>query len=191
MDYQLLNTNSLSEDDYTRYLSFIPELKDTIVTKEHLVDRLQSACGYYIAKEMVAQKLGCDIRDLTIVKNSYGKPRIDNCSMFFSISHTDEYVVCIIDDYDVGIDIERVGLFTKNEMLWLCSSSEVEYICQGISEYQRLLRFCEVWTFKEAYLKLRGAAHINNHAISMLDYSHILSRKYIGNYVMTICSYHL
>ena len=68
--------------------------------------------------------------DYEIAYNSQGKPYfLSNREIFFNISHSSNYVACVIGDRPVGIDIKE------------CDSDQ---------------RFFRIWTLKEAYGKATG-----------------------------------
>lgn len=88
------------------------------------------------------------------VEYTYGtneKPYLaDRDDLFFSLSHSDRYVVCAVSDSEVGIDVEPVSpirpavvrrCFTPEEREWIGDDPE---------------RFIRLWTMKEAYMKLTG-----------------------------------
>lgn len=85
--------------------------------------------------------------------HSNGKPYTTN-GLFFNVSHSGNYVVLAVSDKEIGCDIQkcdeknylRVGkfVFHKNEIELLNSTDD------------KLTTFFEIWTKKEAYLKLLG-----------------------------------
>ena len=80
-----------------------------------------------------------------------GKPYLKGRDdLYFSLSHSDRYVVCAVADCEVGVDIEPVSsirpavlrrCFTSEEQDWIGTDPE---------------RFIRLWTMKEAYMKLTG-----------------------------------
>lgn len=92
-----------------------------------------------------------------IKRGEYGKPFFENIPVCFSISHSGEIWVCLMSDFNVGVDIqiyknvryEKLAqrFFTKNE---------AEYI-----KKQGTKSFFEVWTKKEAFVKYTGNGFAN------------------------------
>lgn len=89
--------------------------------------------------------------------NEYGKPFLDNYDddVYFNISHSGKWLVCCIDFFQVGIDIEATKhinmclaerVFSKNEFESL--------ILRNIFEREDF--FFELWTLKESYIKAVG-----------------------------------
>ena len=102
------------------------------------------------------------LQELTYEEDEHGKPwlTIDgrrSAEIFFSVSHTKNAVAVVISRLPVGIDVEavvsheRVGdrAFLERTM----SASE----CRRIAEADNpRIAFTELWTRKEAYVKLQG-----------------------------------
>ena len=97
------------------------------------------------------------------VTNAYGKPRIesddpDAAALTFSLAHTRGCVSCAIaSNAPVGVDVERVDrsrpfgelaerYFSSDEAAW------VRRECREVGA----VRFVELWTLKEAFLKALG-----------------------------------
>jgi len=93
--------------------------------------------------------------------NRFGKPSIDPvlgyARLDFNLAHTSGLVACAISRSAVGIDVEALDrrvdaieiagrFFTSGEVAWLSAGPDD----------QRDLRFLELWTLKEAYLKAVG-----------------------------------
>lgn len=92
-------------------------------------------------------------------KNAFGKPFIANAStLFFNISHTDEYVVMAVSfEKNIGIDIEKISS-TINYMEIAernFSAKEAALLKNTPKDLQPKI-FFSLWTLKEAYLKASG-----------------------------------
>lgn len=104
----------------------------------------------------IAQHTGCNMKDITLHRGEYGKPLITTPSQYyFNTSHTSGYSVCIVSDYNVGVDIEKIAPIDLSIPDKYFAVEEAHYIRAGRIE-QQLLRFYELWTLKECYLKLIG-----------------------------------
>ena len=91
--------------------------------------------------------------DYEIAYNSQGKPYfLSNCEIFFNISHSSNYVACVIGDRPVGIDIEKAREVRQNLAKRFFDISEAEWIKECDSDE----RFFRIWTLKEAYGKATG-----------------------------------
>lgn len=90
------------------------------------------------------------IADYIIKKMKGGKPYIENCPYFFSLTHTDGFCAVAISEEEVGIDAEHLDRSINEKMLErICSENELA----GISANEDAIR---LWTLKEAAAKLTG-----------------------------------
>lgn len=95
-------------------------------------------------------------------KNNYGKPYISNIDLVthlrYNLSHTDELIVmAVILNQEIGIDVEylpRLGMMSDIANKFF-SPHEAKQL-QGLREEQKINRFCDLWTLKEAYIKACG-----------------------------------
>lgn len=109
----------------------------------------------------------------TIVYNKNGKPYLNNINnIYFSISHSDKYLVIAISNKKIGVDIEKIKKYnTKiNDFLNIIPKNEEE--------------FFEYWTKKEALIKLKGLSLKN---INDIDESNVkfYIKKY-KNHIITV-----
>ena len=79
--------------------------------------------------------------------NESGKPLSKD--KFFNISHKDQYLVFVIDEVPVGVDIEHVKPVKDGLINFIASEEEKAYIKDKQSFY-------EIWTSKEAITKANG-----------------------------------
>ena len=90
--------------------------------------------------------------------NGYGKPFLKgNYGLHFNVSHSEDWIVCAIDNEPVGIDIEKVRPVNLLEIAAQLFSDE-EYktlIVKSPEDRQRF--FFDLWTLKESYIKAVGA----------------------------------
>ncbi|QHI71238.1 4'-phosphopantetheinyl transferase family protein [Aminipila terrae] len=120
--------------------------------KEH-----KGKAGEELLRKALKDYSGNAYTGIVIKREKYGKPYFENIPVQFSISHSGQIWVCLMADFNVGIDIqfyknlkyEKIAerFFTENE---------IEYIHQkGIDG------FFQVWTRKEAYVKYTGNGFAN------------------------------
>ncbi len=95
------------------------------------------------------------------VAQAFGKPTIDATqleeTLAFNMAHTDGLVACAVARHEVGIDVESVE--RRIQPLEIASQffSHRELLClRECPEALRPLRFIELWTLKEAYVKALG-----------------------------------
>lgn len=94
---------------------------------------------------------------LTYRYGEKGKPYLENLPLFFSLSHSGEYVLCAVSRRELGADIQKIQPADELKLAKrFFSESECRILegCESHRERQRL--FFGFWTRKEAYGKLTG-----------------------------------
>lgn len=89
-----------------------------------------------------------------------GKPFFQNRKdLFFNISHTEGMVVCVLDNAEVGIDVEKISSNdepTEALMRKICTTQEVEFINAAKVRCLEKRAFFQLWTLKESFVKAIG-----------------------------------
>lgn len=143
--------DSLQIDEMDIWLTYTsPERHNFVYAKKIEVDRFRSILGDVMMLMCIMEMTYSDLPSIKIEYSKHGKPICTSHDVNFSVSHSGEYVICVADTKGVGADIERIKavpdtlvkkIFSKDEAKWVGTSDE---------------RFFEIWTAKEAYLKLIG-----------------------------------
>lgn len=87
----------------------------------------------------------------------HGKPEIVDFPLYFSLSHSGDYVLCAISDREVGADIQKLQTvdFSKLTSRFF-AETEYKALEECDSEAERQKLFFRLWTNKEAYGKMTG-----------------------------------
>ena len=88
-----------------------------------------------------------------------GKPYLKNDPAFhFSVSHTGMFAAVGYADSEIGIDIEQINRPLDRESIAgsVFTLEEQAYVFEPLNELMCMLRFTEMWTAKESYLKYLG-----------------------------------
>lgn len=96
------------------------------------------------------------LADLTYTVDDYGKPSLSN-AVYFSLSHTKTAIAVAIDHAPVGIDVETIvspaRISDRHFLDRTMSPAEQQQIAAADDP---CLAFTELWTKKEALVKLLG-----------------------------------
>ncbi len=115
----------------------------------------KSLLGDYLLKLALKEN---NILNYEIKHNFYGKPfLVGSENIKFNISHSGDWVVCICNEMEVGIDIEKIcdinydniakRFFNKEEYTFLSNYNFID---------EKLKIFYKLWTLKECYIKMLG-----------------------------------
>ena len=163
------------------------ELKTRIDNKKNKQTHRQSLLAYCLLLKILKTEFAIDNVDINFSLN--GKPYIKN-GPYFSISHSDNKVAIVVDDNEVGIDIEKVGEYNDAIVDKYFSISEKEFLLKG----DKNLNFYKLWTAKEALIKKRGTGlkDLANTELTPVsdgfrNYNHIIKTQIFENYVISVC----
>lgn len=109
-----------------------------------------------MVRALACERLGIRNSQVEFIRGSYGKPALASGEGFeFNLSHSGDWVVCVIDDAPVGIDVQRIE---KADL-------DIARIYYSEEEYRNLMNkpdadktscFYDLWTLKESYVKFTG-----------------------------------
>ena len=152
----------------------------------------QTILSEALARKAINAQYGIDEDKITFSRTENGKPFAEKVNAFFSISHSKEYVVCAVDDNEIGVDIEQIRPLEPRITNIYCTERDKKYIfgeCEPEAlTPEMLVRFFEVWTAKEAYFKFIGSGIVG---LKTVDYEEIKiqCKTFIDcGYIITIYS---
>ena len=115
-------------------------------------------------EHMIAEKLleialkkeyGINLYNEPRAEGEHGKPFLSyRPSLHYNISHSGKYVVCILADQEVGIDVQIHCRVNYERMLRRMVPRE-QYL-EILSDINVEKKFFEQWVLREAYIKWTG-----------------------------------
>lgn len=141
MEVRFLDVRTVPPETLARWEQWLDAEKRQRLDRLPADKRLLSLCGDGIAREMLAQKLGCAPAEVTFAYTETGKPLTDGA--FFSVSHSGDVAACAVSDREVGLDVEKLRPVPKRLGRALDCTETAE-------------SFWQQWTRREAALKCRG-----------------------------------
>lgn len=193
MQIYKLNIADLSDEEYeTAFYEMSEERQKKCLDYRFDEDKKRCIAADFLIKSILSLRLGKRTAEINIYISENGKPYVKE-NVFFNLSHSYEYVVAVIADMPVGIDVEKIKHVKANMLDYFCSQSDKKYIL-GDSEIvdgnipeNALKHFFEVWTFKEAFLKCTGEGITKKAAlINFDDYGKYL--KIFDGFVLCVYS---
>jgi len=150
--FQITNWDQNKESTYIKYLS--PDRKNRVNSSSPQNKPLLIFSEILI--RIVASKLlNIDYCEATFSHNSYGKPYLSDYPNFhFNISHSNDTIVLLVSDSPVGVDIEYINEPCLKIVDRFFLEEEKDYI--NSDNNNKSIRFYEIWTRKEAFIKYLG-----------------------------------
>lgn len=138
-------------DKYVR--DFPYEFRSKINNYKRWQDKQSSILGRLLLRQSL-QYFNLSNNYPEIEYSTYNKPYFKESNIFFNISHSNDLVVCAINDtYEIGIDVEKITPI--NIVDFKSQMTDLEWQKLFLSDNQ-LEAFFDYWTQKEAIIKAHG-----------------------------------
>ncbi len=114
----------------------------------------------------------------------YGKPYLVDQARYFSLSHSGEYVACVVDCQEVGIDIEKIQPVNRRVAERILNEDEYRAFDEKTEEEkdEELIR---LWTRKESVAKCLGGGIFRNPKELPMEQFEIKTERFREYYVST------
>ncbi len=150
------NIDLVTDSEYeTALASLCLDRRKEIEKKKDILDKKRS-----LTATMLTIKALKEFENRTdepiIVRGSHGKPYALNYASHFNASHSGRYVVVVVSDKPIGVDIEVIREYSAAAAAKFLNDDEKNYIVLDDVLENKQERFYKLWTAKEAYLKLIG-----------------------------------
>ena len=100
---------------------------------------------------------GAEPADLAFYYNDAGKPCLTHPEhVYFSLSHSGEYVLCAVSDREIGCDIQKITDVRLALAKRFFTDEEAAHIAGQPSAAAQTDLFFRYWTLKESFIKARG-----------------------------------
>ena len=137
--------------------------------------RKLSLAADMLVRKSISEELGIKKEDIVFETNENGKPYAVGLDIHFSLSHSGEYVFLALSDKPVGIDAEKVRDVNTDIADRMFTNEERQYVFKEEEKIKE--RFFEIWTKKEAYVKMLGGKVSDFLGFSVLE-KNIETKKY-------------
>ena len=187
------NINDYQENFYNNTLSIIKKAKQQKINNlknDH--HRKETILGEYLLIKTLKRFYHLNYQNINISYNQNNKPYLSNHQIYYSISHSHGLTAIYIYSKKCGIDIQRIQKVDLSIIKSFATLKEQEYI----SEKDSLIRLYEIYTLKEAYIKMIGSNLFNIKSIEFIIKNHQIIcnnsninciLKHINNYILAIC----
>lgn len=155
--YILKIDKKLELDEFYMLLEYVSETKKKQVNKyNRFIDAERTLIGAVMARYALCKRLKIKNSDLVFDLNKYKKPIVIKPNeIHFNISHSGSWVVCVVDDNKIGVDVEIVRPINFIIAKKFFSQKEYTYLLNQ-NEKMKLKYFYRLWTLKESYIKAEG-----------------------------------
>ena len=159
MKYKIININDINKAEILIFYNNINSSKKIKIDKiRNKKRKIQSVLGEYLLKELL-KIYNISYSNINYIYNEEGKPYIKDYNIYFNISHSHDYVITVISNKEIGVDIEKIRKTNISIINRICTNKEKEYVLSSNIDIEK--RLFEIFTLKEAYFKMKGL-NLNN-----------------------------
>lgn len=159
MEYKIININDINKAEILIFYNNINSSKKIKIDKiRNKKRKIQSVLGEYLLKELL-KIYNISYSNINYIYNEEGKPYIKDYNIYFNISHSHDYVITVINNKEIGVDIEKIRKTNISIINRICTNKEKEYVLSSNIDIEK--RLFEIFTLKEAYFKMKGL-NLNN-----------------------------
>ncbi|MBQ8391695.1 MAG: 4'-phosphopantetheinyl transferase superfamily protein [Clostridia bacterium] len=178
--YEIIDISEVPDEELINCFFYMNKEKQEKIKRyrDSLAQKL-SIGGEWLVRKLLSDYSKISPYDIIISRDELGKPFTpDFQEIFFSISHSENFVAAVISDRQVGIDIEKLRFLSVKASKKICCDEEIYYIFgknradidfDSKQPPDVIKRFLEIWTAKEAYYKCIGTGIKNPKALNILS----------------------
>lgn len=150
----------------------LPAVREEVAAIRNKRVALRRLVGEVMVERAILEGWGLGRSAYVIARTKGGKPYVEGRrDIFFNVSHSGDYVVCVVSDWEVGVDIERRRKAPLDVARRYFHPGELSSL-ERLAESERNVRFFDYWSVKESFLKYvgTGLTHpLNSFRVEFLD----------------------
>ena len=180
IEYVVLDEN-LRIDELKEYVALLPpERQEKIARYRFEKDKLLSLAAGLLIRRAIGES--------PITFDDHDKPYAQS-GVFFSVSHSGSVAAIAVDDIEVGLDVEQIPDENRLKIAdRFYHPRERAYVKEAQDQCRA---FCEIWTRKEAVLKMTGegiSTDLTAFDTTALPLSAQLYTSDLDDYCISVCS---
>ncbi len=148
-------TGTLDKRVYERLLARVSPDKNARIRRFYkMEDRIRGLMADILVRSMIIRKTGMENQNIRFYTNDYGKPFLkDREDVQFNLSHSGIWVVGVMDNRAVGIDVEQIQPIDLDISKNYFSPVEHQDL---MAKEDKFAYFFTLWSLKESYIKIVG-----------------------------------
>ncbi len=181
--------STISKEEFKHWFqNMSPQRQDKCnrIIKE--LAKKQCIAADHLAKIALGETLNISPNEVEIRLSPSGKPYVEGNPVYFSVSHSENLVACVVSHRPVGMDVEFVRPIEPSIQERICTNAELKHLRSFKNEEERNLRFFTLWTRKEALFKRNGTLPRNDRGNDVLTPGNdlIFQTHIRGDYVISV-----
>lgn len=181
--------STISEEEFNRWFQEMsPQRQDKCNRMIKELAKKQCIAADHLIKVALGEAIDIPPNKVEIQLSPSGKPYVEGNPVYFSVSHSENLVACVVSDRPVGIDVEFVRPIAPSIQERICTDAELKHLRSFKNDEERNLRFFTLWTRKEALFKRNGTLPRNDRENDVLtpDDDLIFQTRIRSGYVISV-----
>lgn len=138
---------------HKKFYKFIDKERQQRVGKYRFaMDKLRAIYGGILLRYAIIANTGMTNDLISFSYNPFGKPFLENSDLHVNLSHSGDFVICVISSTKVGVDIEK-HTNSFNHIFHFLHEEEKKQLILGGGNKEKLF---QQWCLKESYIKFIG-----------------------------------
>jgi 4'-phosphopantetheinyl transferase len=156
--YCINSKHPIPQEILRRFITLIDESKLTKIKKyKNRKDYENALIADILIRFSISESTKIKYIKKPFLLTNYGKPYLPaDINLQFNVSHSNEWIACVIDEKAIGIDVELMQEFDILEIARDFFTFEEYYLILNADENMRRELFYDIWTLKESYIKALG-----------------------------------
>lgn len=182
----VVNTKDFTNDDLNTLYNLSDEYTKNKADRLFLTqDKINCLCANVLRKYLIFKLFGINFEKQTLNFNKFNKPFLkDYEKIYFNISHSGNFVACVINDNEIGVDIQKITKYNDAVAKYIFDKKEYDSL---ILSKNKDLDFTKLWTKTESILKLQGNGFDFYKKSNKKNIK--TKQKIIDNYVLSVSNY--
>lgn len=178
----VVKVKELNSDEFNFLLNFADDYIKNRVKNLNLKNKKYSmVVANVLRKFLVFKHFSIPFEKQKIDFNESGKPYLNNQECYFNVSHSDDYVACVLAKTQIGVDIQKISKNKEKVSKFVFDKATNEKVNKAENQD---LEFTKQWAKLESYLKSKGTGFVNYQ--KYLDENVKQQFFYIENYVISV-----
>ena len=179
----VVKIKKLNQEKFNVLLQFADEHIKERVKNIHLDSKKNAMVIANVLRKFLVFKLfSIPFEEQKLTFNENGKPYFENKDIYFNVSHSEDYVACVVGNVECGVDIQKIVSYKENVAKFIFNEETVENINRSGNKN---LEFAKEWTKLESILKLKGTGFLNYK--KQIDVNFKQQYFFIEDYVISVC----
>lgn len=180
------NINELDDNQFQCLHSEMnPEKQKRVERFIFANDKKRTIIGDALARSAISEYCGIEKKSVEIFVDDYGKPYAKGIDVNFSISHSNDMVICAVSKQNIGADIEKIHPVSVDLVRRVCKDDELYNIIDDKGNIN-LFNFFKLWTAKEAFFKMKGRGITSFKSVDFTEITNIYYVDVADGYVACI-----